>query len=322
MILVRDIRLPLSAGEPQAFEKALHLARISRSKAAHLGVARLSVDARHGQPKLVYTIAVTLKDEGEESAYAGASPCVAIRGKTDLSVQNGTQRLPHRPVVCGLGPAGLFAALLLARNGYRPLVLERGPALDERIRAVGHFEKTGELNPNANIQFGEGGAGTFSDGKLSLCYEVGGELPTLIQHNDGGVCSLAAAVWRDGPHRDPGSSYKNQCVALCKLRSGPIGQADAVRTAAGHAAGAGCRQLLRQRQSPRRERNVRAGHRSVPLRNSVVNAGSYSLLRSYCAAKKSPTTMSAVLVMPAARVLSASVPTVQCTIFCSGHVAL
>ena len=113
MILVRDIRLPLSAGEPQAFEKALHLARIPRSKAAHLGVARLSVDARHGQPKLVYTIAVTLKDEGEESAYAGASPCVAIRGKTDLSVQNGTQRLPHRPVVCGLGPAGRFAALLL-----------------------------------------------------------------------------------------------------------------------------------------------------------------------------------------------------------------
>ena len=97
MILVRDIRLPLSAGEPQAFEKALHLARIPRSKAANLGVARLSVDARHGQPKLVYTIAVTLKDEGEESAYAGASPCVAIRVKTDLSVQNGTQRLPHRP---------------------------------------------------------------------------------------------------------------------------------------------------------------------------------------------------------------------------------
>ena len=174
MILVRDIRLPLSAGEPQAFEKALHLARIPRSKAAHLGVARLSVDARHGQPKLVYTIAVTLKDEGEESAYAGASPCVAIRGKTDLSVQNGTQRLPHRPVVCGLGPAGLFAALLLARQGYKPIVLERGPALDERVKAVEHFSATGELDPNANIQFGEGGAGTFSDGKLTT--RIGDEL--------------------------------------------------------------------------------------------------------------------------------------------------
>lgn len=198
MILVRDIRLPLSAVEPQAFEKALHLARIPRSRAAHLGVARLSVDARHGQPKLVYTIAVTLKDEGEESAYAGASPCVAIRGKTDLSVQNGTQRLPHRPVVCGLGPAGLFAALLLARNGYRPLVLERGPALDERIRAVGRFEKTGELNPNANIQFGEGGAGTFSDGKLTtrvgdpLCAFVTG---AFLDHG-----APADIAWRQKPH--------------------------------------------------------------------------------------------------------------------------
>ena len=113
MILVRDIRLPLSAGEPQAFEKALHLARVPRAKVGHLGVAKLSVDARHGQPKLVYTVAVTLKDEGEESAYAGASPCVALHQKVDFSVQNGTQPLVHRPVVCGLGPAGLFAACLL-----------------------------------------------------------------------------------------------------------------------------------------------------------------------------------------------------------------
>ena len=198
MILVRDIRLPLSAGEPQAFEKALHLARIPRSRTAHLGVARLSVDARHGQPKLVYTIAVTLKDEGEESAYAGASPCVAIRGKTDLSVQNGTQRLPHRPVVCGLGPAGLFAALLLARQGYKPIVLERGPALDERVKAVEHFSATGELDPNANIQFGEGGAGTFSDGKLTT--RIGDALcgfvtEVFLQHG-----APAEIAWKQKPH--------------------------------------------------------------------------------------------------------------------------
>ena len=99
MILVRNIRLPLSAGEPQAFEKALREARIPRAKVQHLGVAKLSVDARRGQPKLVYTVAVTLKNEAEEPAFAGASSNVSLHSRTDFRVQRGTQKLPHRPVV-------------------------------------------------------------------------------------------------------------------------------------------------------------------------------------------------------------------------------
>ena len=167
MILVRDIRLPLSAGEEQARAQALHLLRLPQSKVRQMGVSRLSVDARHGRPKLVYTIAVTLKDEGEEPAYAGALPCVALRREADFVLAPGPQPLKTRPVVCGLGPAGLFAALALAQQGFAPIVLERGPALEDRVRAVEHFSATGDLDENANIQFGEGGAGTFSDGKLT-----------------------------------------------------------------------------------------------------------------------------------------------------------
>ena len=198
MILVRNIRLPLSAGEPQAFEKALHAARIPRGKVQHLGVAKLSVDARHGQPKLVYTVAVTLKEPAEEATFAARCGDASLQQKVDFSVQNGIQPLAHRPVVCGLGPAGLFAALLLARQGYQPIVLERGPALDERVKAVEHFSATGELDVNANIQFGEGGAGTFSDGKLTT--RIGDELcgfvtEVFLQHG-----APEEIAWKQKPH--------------------------------------------------------------------------------------------------------------------------
>ena len=200
MLLVRGIRLPLTvcAPEQEATARALQALGLAPGAAAATGVAKLSVDARHGRPVLVYTIAITLKDEGAEPALAGAAPCVAIARAPAFAPAPGAAPLGERPVVCGLGPAGLFAALALARAGFRPLVLERGPALDERVRAVERFAATGCLDENANIQFGEGGAGTFSDGKLTtrigdaLCGQV---TKTLLEHG-----APPEIAWRQKPH--------------------------------------------------------------------------------------------------------------------------
>lgn len=94
-------------------------------------------------------------------------PFVRYKPNTKIVIPHGEKRLEHRPVVVGLGPAGLFAAYVLAKHGYRPLVLERGGDLDERDKVVDAFWKGGALDTDCNIQFGEGGAGAYSDGKLT-----------------------------------------------------------------------------------------------------------------------------------------------------------
>ena len=198
MLLVRDIRLPLSAGEEEAVARARKTLGLARAAVARAGVARLSVDARHGRPELVYTVALSLAEESAERAFERLAPKVCVARPAGFTVENGAAPLAHAPVVCGLGPAGLFAALLLARQGFRPVVLERGPALARRAEAVERFLASGALDESANIQFGEGGAGTFSDGKLTtrihdpLCAFV---TRTLLAHG-----APPEIAYRQKPH--------------------------------------------------------------------------------------------------------------------------
>ena len=122
-------------------------------------IRRESIDARRKDNiQLVYTVDFDCRKQLD----LPEAPDMEYR-----PVNKGTELMMHRPVVVGFGPCGIFAALTLAQQGYRPVVLERGRAMKQRIRDVEHFWKTGELDEISNVQFGEGGAGTFSDGKLT-----------------------------------------------------------------------------------------------------------------------------------------------------------
>ena len=168
MIRIRDIQLPPEHNAHQLQFEAAQLLRISNSKIRFLRIVRRSVDARKKPDvKIIYTIDVTV--DGNEKKILRASGCKRA-SLAPVSFYRAPKNIPapeKRPVVVGFGPAGMFAALILAQAGWKPLVLERGEDAASRHEKVRKFFETGILDTRSNVQFGEGGAGTFSDGKLN-----------------------------------------------------------------------------------------------------------------------------------------------------------
>ncbi|MBQ7346001.1 MAG: hypothetical protein IJW45_08075 [Oscillospiraceae bacterium] len=167
MIRIRDIQLPPEHNAHQLTFEAAKLLKVSNSKIRKLRLVRRSIDARKKPDvKLVYTIDVAV--DGNESKILKQSGCkrASIAPQTYYKVPKGKPSA-ERPVVVGFGPAGIFAALVLAMAGLRPIVLERGEDAVRRHEKVERFFATGQLDERSNVQFGEGGAGTFSDGKLN-----------------------------------------------------------------------------------------------------------------------------------------------------------
>lgn len=185
MIKISGIRMPVDAPAASAIDRARKKLRIPQSMLAHGEISKVSVDARRREVMLVYEVTLFLNNVQDEAQFALNAPGVRAVAQNELDFPKGARALAKRPVVCGLGPAGLFAALSLAQQGFRPIVLERGAPMDERVKSVEAFNAGGALSRDANIQFGEGGAGTFSDGKLTtrigspLCAHV---TETFLRH--------------------------------------------------------------------------------------------------------------------------------------------
>lgn len=171
--MLRMTQIRLNQNEPAALlpEKIGKLLRIRDFRPLSWKIVRESVDARK-KPEIRFIYTVDFSVENEEALLKKAEKIkgVDLKPAPDLEYvlpENRRGAGRPRPVVVGTGPCGLFAALTLAQAGARPLVLERGRDVEQRTRDVEHFWNTGELDPVSNVQYGEGGAGTFSDGKLT-----------------------------------------------------------------------------------------------------------------------------------------------------------
>ena len=166
MLKIENIKLNPGHSIAELTAEAARLLRVREKDILSLRPLRRRIDARESV-SLVYTVEVSVKGEAEVLKRCRSKRVSAIQRTSGYLLPPVMPAAETPPVVVGAGPAGLFAALVLAKAGLKPILLERGRAVEARKADVERFWTTGELDPASNVQFGEGGAGAFSDGKLN-----------------------------------------------------------------------------------------------------------------------------------------------------------
>ncbi|MBO6149714.1 MAG: FAD-dependent oxidoreductase [Clostridium sp.] len=264
MIRINQLKISIDHTEEDLRRKAAKLLHIAPEEILSLDIVRRSPDARK-KDNILFSYIVDVRARNEEKLVKRAkSPDIMIRKDAAYHFpESGNAPLKHRPVIIGFGPAGMFCALFLARAGYHPLVLERGQDADTRKARVARFWETGELDGECNIQFGEGGAGTFSDGKLNTMVKdasgrnrqvleelvrfgadssvlwdshphVGTDVLTEVVKNiRGEICRLGGEI-RFGARADDFITENGKITGV--LAGGELIPADVVVFAAGHSA--------------------------------------------------------------------------------------
>ncbi len=167
MLRVAEIKLQLDHTQDELTDAICNMLAIKSNEILSQTIFKRSYDARRSAMCLVYIVDIELKNEAAILKKIGKKPHVSIT--PDMSykyVVENPVNLPERPIIIGFGPCGVFVALILAQMGFKPIVLERGKEVRERTKDTWGLWRKNVLNPESNVQYGEGGAGTFSDGKL------------------------------------------------------------------------------------------------------------------------------------------------------------
>ncbi len=169
MLRIRQVKVPIDKdNRDYLITTVASSLRIKRSDILEYSIVKRSLDARKkNNVHYVYEVDVSLINENKILKQNKSLDIIVTPNEEYLFEITGTDVLTERPIIVGSGPAGLFCAYILAENNYRPIIIERGAPVDERVKVIEEFWRTGKLDVNTNVQFGEGGAGTFSDGKLN-----------------------------------------------------------------------------------------------------------------------------------------------------------